>query len=121
MISRRKFFSKAAVVAGVATLGPAARSVQGAESIGQPSENPEHIKGDTQAAQQEYPPGEPGKDYTPVITPNGSTLPINVVGGVKVVHVFAEEVDHQFGPGLRVYCWGCNGQVQGQSIDAVEE
>jgi hypothetical protein len=34
--------------------------------------------------QQDYPPGEPGKDYTPVITPNGSTLPFKVIGGVKV-------------------------------------
>lgn len=38
----------------------------------------------TQAARQEYPPGEPGKDYTPVIVSNGSTLPYKVVGGVKV-------------------------------------
>src|SRR5258708_23907227 len=33
---------------------------------------------------KDYPPGEPGKDYTPVITPNGSTLPYKVVGGIKV-------------------------------------
>jgi manganese oxidase len=120
MISRRKFFSKAAVVAGAAALGPATRSVQGAESIRQRSENPENITGDTQADRQEYPPGEPGKDYTPVITPNGSTLPYKVVGGVKVFHLIAEEVDHQFAPGLRAYCWGFNGQVHGPTIEAVE-
>jgi FtsP/CotA-like multicopper oxidase with cupredoxin domain len=120
MISRRKFFSKAAVVAGVAAFGTAARSVQGAEPIGQPSGSPENIRGNTPADRQEYPPGEPGKDYTPVITPNGSALPYKVVGGVKVFHLIAEEVDHEFAPGLRAYCWGFNGQVHGPTIEAVE-
>ena len=40
MKSRRKFFSKAAVAAGVAALGAATRPVQGAEHLGHPSENP---------------------------------------------------------------------------------
>ena len=31
------------------------------------------------------PPGEPGKDYNPVITPNGATLPCKLVDGVKVI------------------------------------
>src|ERR1044071_2660140 len=30
------------------------------------------------------PPGEPGRDYSPTITPNGVTLPFKVIGGVKV-------------------------------------
>src|ERR1700751_510827 len=107
MISRRKFFSKAVVVAGVAALGPAARSAEGTEPIGQRSENPENISGSTQQA-QEYPPGEPGKGSTPVIPPNGSALPYKVVGGVKVFHLIAEEIDHEFAPGLRAYCWGFN-------------
>src|ERR1700746_3809005 len=114
MISRRKFFSKAAVAAGVAAFG-----AQGAEPIGQPSESRENIR-DRQIDGQEYPPGEPGKDYTPVITPNGSALPYKVVGGVKIFHLIAEEVDHQFAPGLRAYCWGFNGQVHGPTIEAVE-
>jgi FtsP/CotA-like multicopper oxidase with cupredoxin domain len=120
MISRRKFFSKAAVVAGVTALGHAAHSVQAADPIGQQSENPQSSTGNTPADRQEYPPGEPGKDYTPVITPNGSTLPYKVVGGVKVFHLIAEEVDHEFAPGLRAYCWGFNGQVHGPTIEAVE-
>jgi manganese oxidase len=120
MISRRKFFSKAVVTAGAAALGANTRSVQGAEPARQASENPEKIIGDTQADRQEHPPGEPGKDYTPVITPNGSTLPYKVVGGVKVFHLIAEEVDHEFAPGLRAYCWGFNGQVHGPTIEAVE-
>ena len=120
MISRRKFFSNAAVAAGAAALGAATRSGQGAEPVGQPPGNPETIKGYAQSDQQDYPPGEPGKDYTPVITPNGSTLPYKVVGGIKVFHLIAEEVDHEFAPGLRARCWGFNGQVHGPTIEAVE-
>ncbi len=67
-----------------------------------------------------FPPGEPGKDYTPTITPNGSTLPFTVVDGVKVMHLIAEEVEHEFAPGLKAICWGYNGQVHGPTIEAVE-
>jgi len=42
------------------------------------------------------------------------------VGGVKVFHLIAEEVDHEFAPGLRAHCWGFNGQVHGPTIEAVE-
>jgi manganese oxidase len=120
MISRRKFFSNAFITAGAAALGATTRSVQGAEPARQPLENPEKIKGNAQSDQQDYPPGEPGKDYTPVITPNGSTLPYKVVTGVKVFHLITEEVDHEFAPGLRAHCWGFNGQVHGPTIEAVE-
>ena len=66
------------------------------------------------------PPGEPGKDYNPVITPNGTTLPYKLVAGVKVMHLIVEEVDHEFAPGLCARCWGYNGQVHGPTIEAVE-
>jgi FtsP/CotA-like multicopper oxidase with cupredoxin domain len=66
------------------------------------------------------PPGEPGKDYTPVTTPNGVSLPWKLVDGVKVFHLIAEEVDHEFAPGLRAKCWGYNGRVHGPTIEAVE-
>jgi FtsP/CotA-like multicopper oxidase with cupredoxin domain len=72
------------------------------------------------------PPGEPGTDYTPVIVPNGWTLPFTVVDGVKVFHLVAEEVYHEFVPrsgdmdGLRAHCWGYNGSVHGPVIEAVE-
>jgi hypothetical protein len=81
MISRRKFFSNAAVAAGAAALGAATRSAQGSEPVGQPPDNPEKIKGNAQSDQQDYPPGEPGKDYTPVITPRavpGNTRALSV-------------------------------------------
>src|SRR5271166_6474973 len=101
MISRRKFFSNAAAAAGVVALGAATGSTSGAEPGREPSEHSEKTMESAQTDRQEYPLGEPGKDYTPVITPNGSTLPFKVVGGAKVFHLIAEEVDHEFAPGLR--------------------
>jgi FtsP/CotA-like multicopper oxidase with cupredoxin domain len=66
------------------------------------------------------PPGEPGRDYNPVITPNGTTLPFKIVDGVKVFHLIAEEVTHEFAPGLKAKLWGYNGRVHGPTIEAVE-
>jgi len=65
-------------------------------------------------------PGRPGKDYTPVVVPNGAKLPWKVVDGVKVFHMVAQEVDHEIAPGLKVRCWGYNGRVHGPVIEAVE-
>jgi manganese oxidase len=120
MISRRKFFSNAAVAAGVTALGTATGQTLRAEPVGRSSENPVKTLESTRTDRQEFPPGEPGQDYTPVITPNGSTLPFKVLGGTKIFHLIAEEVDHEFAPGLRARCWGFNGQVHGPTIEAVE-
>ena len=57
---------------------------------------------------------------SPIITPNGTSLPWKMVDGVKVYHLIAEEVDHEFAPGLRATCWGYNGRVHGPTIEAVE-
>jgi FtsP/CotA-like multicopper oxidase with cupredoxin domain len=65
-------------------------------------------------------PGMPGRDYRPVITPNGVAAPFKIVKGVKVFHLVAEEVDHEFAPGLKAKCWGYNGRVHGPTIEAVE-
>jgi hypothetical protein len=48
----------------------------------------------------------PADGYRPVVTPNGATLPHRIVDGVKVFHLTAEPVDHEFAPGLRGHCWG---------------
>ena len=64
--------------------------------------------------------GIPGRDYTPVITPNGVTLPFKIVGGVKVFHLVAEPIEHEFAPGLKARCWGFNGRTIGPTIEAVE-
>ena len=59
--------------------------------------------------------GQPG-----VITPNGRSLPLREVNGVKVGHLVASEFDHEFAPGLRVRAWGYNGSTPGPTIEAVE-
>ena len=69
---------------------------------------------------QVYAPGEPDRHYRPSETPGGVTLPFRVVDGVKVFHLVAEEVEHQFAPGLGARCWGYNGRVHGPTIEAVE-
>ena len=65
-------------------------------------------------------PGQPGRDYTPVSVPGGARLPWKIVDGVKVYHLIAEEVEHEFAPGLKAQCWGYNGHVHGPLIEAVE-
>jgi FtsP/CotA-like multicopper oxidase with cupredoxin domain len=71
--------------------------------------------------------GAPAKPAAPeqpkqgaVVTPNGTTLPWKMVDGVKVFHLVAQEVRHEFAPGLVGRCWGYNGQVHGPTIEAVE-
>ncbi len=61
-----------------------------------------------------------GLPYTPVVTPNGSTLPWKWDNGVKVFHLIAEPVKREFAPGMTVTCWGYNGQTPGPTIEAVE-
>ncbi|TDU24265.1 FtsP/CotA-like multicopper oxidase with cupredoxin domain [Panacagrimonas perspica] len=58
--------------------------------------------------------------YDPVHTLNGWTLPARVEGGVKVFHLVAEEIEHEFAPGCRAKCWGYNGTTPGPTIEAVE-
>ncbi|MEY4774954.1 MAG: hypothetical protein RIT40_1989 [Planctomycetota bacterium] len=58
--------------------------------------------------------------YRPVITPNNSALAWHMVDGVKVFHLIAEEVEHEFARGLTARCWGYNGRVHGPTIECVE-
>jgi manganese oxidase len=55
-----------------------------------------------------------------VTTPNGTTLPWREVGGVKVGHLIAQAVQHEFAPGLVAECWGYNGGTPGPTLEAVE-
>jgi len=55
-----------------------------------------------------------------VVTPNGRTLPLRVVRGMKVGHLIAGQVEHGFTPGLSATCWGYNGGTPGPTIEAVE-
>lgn len=64
--------------------------------------------------------GPPPQGYSPVIVPNGAKLPWKMVDGVKVFHLIAEEVEHEYAPGIKARCWGYNGHVHGPLIEAVE-
>ncbi len=55
-----------------------------------------------------------------VVTPNGRTLPLRQGKGVRIGHLVAEPVAHEFAPGLRAECWGYNGGTPGPTIEAVE-
>ena len=68
----------------------------------------------------EQPPLTPGRDYTPVVTPDNVSLEYRIVKGAKVFHLIAEPVRHEFAPGLQANCWGYNGRVHGPTIEAVE-
>ena len=79
-----------------------------------------------QAAAQEpssapqAPPASSAKGYVPVHTLNGVTLPFVMKDGVKEFHLTAEEIDHEFAPGMTAKCWGYNGRTPGPTIEAVE-
>lgn len=55
-----------------------------------------------------------------VVTPNGSTLPMKQVRGVKVAHLVAGEFDHELAPGLRIKAWGYNGSTPGPTIEVTQ-
>ncbi len=127
MITRRKFLASAGALAGSAAV---LRKFGSAEEV--KTREPNKPRETTAAANRNkpliervdpkptLPPGEPGRDYTPVITPNNISLPWKIVGGVKVYHLVAEEVEHEFAPGMKAKCWGFNGRVHGPTIEAVE-
>jgi len=62
---------------------------------------------------------EAAAGYIPVVTPNGTTLPFRVVDGVRVFHLTAAPLRHEFAPGLTGECWGYNGSTPGPTIEAV--
>lgn len=122
-LSRRGVLSGAVLAGGAAVASRALARVQPAVSpSGEDFKNPERNPARTNDArtQTPLPPGEPGTHYTPVVVPNGWTLPYKVIDGVKVFHLVAEEVEHEFAPGLIATCWGYNGSVHGPLIEAVE-
>ncbi|MFO8008748.1 MAG: copper oxidase [Candidatus Brocadiia bacterium] len=92
--------------AGHRTLGPA------------PQADPPRPWAD--AARTAPPPGEPGRDYTPCVTPNGVTAEYKVVDGVKVFHLVAEPIQWRITPGLQIHTWGYNGRVPGPTIELAE-
>ncbi|CAN5413716.1 copper oxidase [soil metagenome] len=71
------------------------------------------------AATAEIPKPPAGDRYTPVIVPDGHTLPFVKRNGVKIFHLIAEPIRHQFAPGLDIDAWGYNGSTPGPLIEAV--
>lgn len=58
--------------------------------------------------------------YTPVVTPNGTTLPFTMKDGVKELRLTAEPVKRELAPGMVINAWGYNGSTPGPTIEAVE-
>ncbi|MEP6956643.1 MAG: multicopper oxidase domain-containing protein, partial [Chthoniobacterales bacterium] len=114
MFTRRNFLTHAGVAAGGVALLSKVSTAEAEDSIEATNNNKLATDADALTA------GQPGADYTPVVTPNNVSLPWKLVGGVKVFHLIAEEVEHEFAPGIKAFCWGYNGHVHGPTIEAVE-
>lgn len=121
-MTRRELLSAAGLAAGAAALGTAhgTATAQDVPGAARPRAGSAADRGRSHAAQEWSSPGLPGRDYQPVVVPNGSKLPWKIVDGVKVFHVVAEEVEHVLAPGLKAQCWGYNGRVHGPVIEVVE-
>jgi manganese oxidase len=123
IISRRRVLtSGAATLAASALAGSLSRDAAAADVPGaaRPRVGSAAATGARHAAQDWLPPAQPGRDYQPVVVPNGAKMPWKVVDGVKVFHMVAEEVEHEFAPGLKATCWGYNGHVHGPTIEVAE-
>ncbi len=117
-MQRRSFLHFGGAVAGAALVAHA-REARAQHPAGHtaPTSGPTKIAPNTPAART--PIVAPGGQVA-VVTPNGSTLPWRVVDGVKVGHLIAEAVEHEFAPGMRATVWGYNGGSPGPTIEAVE-
>ena len=76
------------------------------------------VRGQPAAAPPPLDRGRGGR--VPVVTPNGRTLPLRTVGGVRVGHLVAMPLRHRFAPGLEAEVWGYNGSTPGPTIEAIE-
>ena len=106
-ISRRDMLRGAALLAG----GAVAKKAKAA-----PAQSPTP----TAPTVREHAAAASHLPYTPVVTPNGATLPWTMVNGVKEFHLIAEPVKREFAPGMVINCWGYNGLTPGPTIEAVE-
>jgi FtsP/CotA-like multicopper oxidase with cupredoxin domain len=107
MTSRREFLGYSGASAMLIATGPVNAQSQ---SLAQPDSD--------QAPRAAGPSGK--TPFTPTQTLNGWTLPYTLQDGIKVFHLVAEEVEHEFAPGSTAKCWGYNGSTPGPTIEAVE-
>ena len=120
-LSRRDLLATGVAIAGsAALLRPRAAIGEDVPGAERPRAGSAADTGGAHAHQGALPPAEEGRDYRPVVVPNGKKLPWKVVDGVKVFHMVAEEVEHEFAKGLKATCWGYNGSVHGPTIEVVE-
>ena len=106
-VSRRDvLISGGAAIAGGALLLADRRAALVADVPGAtgPRDGSAADTGQSHVNQAPLPPAVEGRDYLPVEVPNGKKIPWKVVDGVKVFHLIAEEVEHEFAPGLRATC-----------------
>ncbi len=111
MITRRNWLTR-----GLA-LGTAALTSRWVEADDTPAAPQTH---DHQKPTEQDPARGKNGTYTPVTTPDGSTLPFTMKNGVKEFHLTAEPVQQEFAPGMVVNAWGYNGSTPGPTIEAVE-
>lgn len=119
MISRRQMLIAGAATAAVGSLEARGQTAPATTRAADPALG-EASYHRTIAVDEDVPPGEPGRDYRPVFTPNNETLPYTLVDGVKVMHLVAHEFEHEFAPGLRCKVWGYNGHCPGPTIEVCE-
>jgi len=117
MISRRNYLSTTALLAGGAALLNRL-GLGGRVSADTPQADPH--AGHASARGPEILTRGAHRPYTPVVTPNGSTLPYVMKNGAKEFHLVAEPVEREFAPGMVVNAWGYNGETPGPTIEAVE-
>ncbi|MCB1335880.1 MAG: multicopper oxidase domain-containing protein, partial [Roseivivax sp.] len=72
------------------------------------------------ATTQVPPRPETGRDFNPVVTLNGWSLPWRMNGNVKEFHLVAEPVERELAEGTVARLWGYNGSSIGPTIEAVE-
>ena len=126
--SRREFFRKGLLGAGLMASGEAWAKQQGGSSTQQPM--PMNMGNMpmpmpmpmTKPKHAEIPPtpSVPGAGLLMVETPDVSQLPFTFDNGVKVFNLVAEPVKREFLPGKIVDAWGFNGSVPGPTIQVSE-
>lgn len=109
MINRRQLLLGSAAGLVSASLGSQSTSAQASQA-----------QASQAASATRHPATANDLPYTPVVTPNGRTLPYRMRDGVKEFHLIAEEVEHEFAEGTRIKAWGYNGSTPGPTIEAVE-
>ena len=116
-MDRRAFMRLSGFAAGAALMAKTSRLAAQHAGHGAHAASVEKVAEPTAAARSSAaaPGGQPA-----VVTPNGKTLPWRLVNGVKVGHLVAQPVQHEFAPGLSAECWGYNGGTPGPTIEAVE-